>query len=67
MIGTVRKCKLRVCRDVSSEQMLNDIFLSLSPGAAEGERKPVLLEDVTATAAFINAAEVVVIGFFQVC
>ncbi|XP_066490580.1 endoplasmic reticulum resident protein 27 [Tiliqua scincoides] len=38
---------------------------SASEGTAEDVRKPVLLEDVAATAAFIRATEVVVIGFFQ--
>ncbi|XP_061438809.1 endoplasmic reticulum resident protein 27 [Rhineura floridana] len=36
-----------------------------SKGAIEDARKPVLLEDVAATAAFVSEAEVVVIGFFQ--
>lgn len=38
-----------------------------SLGTAEDVKEPVLLEDVAATDAFIKAAEVVVIGFFQVC
>ncbi|KAJ6656334.1 hypothetical protein lerEdw1_003837 [Lerista edwardsae] len=40
-------------------------FLPFSSGTVEDVRKPVLLEDVMATAAFVKAAEVVVIGFFQ--
>ncbi|XP_007423278.3 endoplasmic reticulum resident protein 27 isoform X1 [Python bivittatus] len=38
---------------------------SSSEGTAKEERKPVLLEDVPGTAAFIDGAEVAVIGFFQ--
>ncbi|XP_060632110.2 endoplasmic reticulum resident protein 27 [Anolis sagrei] len=36
-----------------------------SEGTVKDARKPVLLEDIAAIEAFINAAEVVVIGFFK--
>uniref|UniRef100_A0A7M4DYE7 Endoplasmic reticulum resident protein 27 n=1 Tax=Crocodylus porosus TaxID=8502 RepID=A0A7M4DYE7_CROPO len=42
-----------------------DVHRSLSPGATGNAKKPVLLNDIETATAFISAAEVAVIGFFQ--
>ena len=38
-----------------------------SPGTAGTVEKPILLNNITDAEAFIGGAEVVVVGFFQVC
>ncbi|XP_070610895.1 LOW QUALITY PROTEIN: endoplasmic reticulum resident protein 27-like, partial [Erythrolamprus reginae] len=39
--------------------------LTICPDTIKEERKPLLLEDIPSTAAFIDGAELVVVGFFQ--
>lgn len=39
----------------------------ISPGTAGTTEKPILLDNVADTEAFISDKEVVVLGFFQVC